>query len=180
MTILFDWHGLRKIISGGQDGVDLGALVAAKASKVRTGGWAPKGYRTAHGLDTTLHALYGLTEHTSPLYPPRTKLNVLSSDATLIIASNVSSAGTALTVRECAVNKKPYKVLEIDKKRDWMLQLNVEEVADWVVKHQVEVLNVAGNHEDASYHSAVAAGVVQALILKLDSLGLVQFDSVLA
>jgi hypothetical protein len=34
------------IISGGQTGADQGGLFAAEILKIKTGGYAPKGYRT--------------------------------------------------------------------------------------------------------------------------------------
>ena len=40
---------LTKIISGGQTGADYGALLAAHALGLETGGWAPKGWRTEDG-----------------------------------------------------------------------------------------------------------------------------------
>jgi hypothetical protein len=110
-----------------------------------------------------------MKEHSSPLYPPRTRQNVIDSDATLIIASDLTSTGTTLTIRECLRNKKPHRVLKVNQKRDWMLEVNVEDVAGWVVENHVEVLNVAGNHKNPAYHSAVTCEIVQGLLAALEA-----------
>ena len=62
---------LKKVISGGQTGVDRAGLVAASLSKLETGGTAPQGYRTLDGEDYDLRDIFGLTEHWSSAYPPR-------------------------------------------------------------------------------------------------------------
>lgn len=88
---------IAKVISGGQTGVDRAALEAAQYCNIETGGWAPKGWRTDVGADPTL-ADFGLREHTSPLYPPRTASNVRDSDVTIIVCpKGHHSPGTNLT-----------------------------------------------------------------------------------
>ena len=165
-----DYTGLRKVISGGQDGVDRGALAAAKAWPLSTGGWAPLGYRTASGDDPTLKE-YGLLEHGSPYYPPRTKLNVRDSDGTLLIYTVGTSAGTVLTRNLCLTFKKP--CYEMDLSGEWDEGL-VTRCADWVVRHEIETLNVAGNHKNPNYHFTVTHDIVIRLLTELDLAGMVQ------
>lgn len=52
---------LTKVISGGQTGVDQAALRAAKAARIPTGGYAPKGWLTEDGPAPWL-ADFGLIE----------------------------------------------------------------------------------------------------------------------
>ena len=73
-----------KIISGGQTGVDRGALDAAIELEIPHGGWCPQG-RTAE--DGRISDRYELRETDSPDYPVRTERNVLDSDATLNLKS---------------------------------------------------------------------------------------------
>src|SRR5688572_27329961 len=75
-------HTVVKIISGGQTGADRTALEVGRALGLQTGGWVPKGCRTAEGSDYSLLA-FGCAEHPSPLYPPRTEANVADSDGTV-------------------------------------------------------------------------------------------------
>ncbi len=73
---------LRKIISGGQTGADMGGLLAAKELGLETGGTAPGGYKTEKGRNLDLRDIYGLTQFGT--YPQRTRINVRDSDATVI------------------------------------------------------------------------------------------------
>ena len=77
---------LIQVISGGQTGADLGGLIAARAFSLRTGGWMPMGFLTLDGPQPDLAKLYGLQEHSSASYPPRTRRNVQQSDATIRFA----------------------------------------------------------------------------------------------
>lgn len=74
---------VRKIISGGQTGVDKTALILARQLGLETGGWAPKGWRTEDGPDLTLGTIYKLQEHHSAHFRPRTRANVRDSDVTV-------------------------------------------------------------------------------------------------
>ena len=74
-----------RIISGGQTGVDIAALRAAKAAGLPTGGWMPKGFPTAAGPRPDYAALYGMQETASDKYPERTRKNVEASDVTVVI-----------------------------------------------------------------------------------------------
>ena len=176
MTALIDmgYSGLKKIISGGQVGVDRGALCGALAFGVATGGCAPLGWRTTNGSAPELGSLYGLIEHTSPDYPPRTEENVLAGDGTLLIYSNGNSAGTVLTRKLCLKHSKPRCEIEIPFTKLWDPANNIAKVAEWVVQNEIEVLNVAGNHEKAVYHEALTFEIVIKILQELDRVGMVQ------
>lgn len=77
--------GLIKIVSGGQAGVDQGALLAANALGLQTGGWAPKGWLTEDGPAEEFMRSMGMTECLREGYVARTEANVRDSDATLLI-----------------------------------------------------------------------------------------------
>lgn len=72
---------ITKIISGGQTGADRGGLDAAIHCGIPHGGWCPKGRIAEDGV---IPADYYLNEMASPEYLPRTKANVVDSDATVI------------------------------------------------------------------------------------------------
>ena len=57
------------IISGGQTGVDVGALAAAQRMQYRTGGKAPKEFITDDGYDFSLQNDFGLTEDIDAFSP---------------------------------------------------------------------------------------------------------------
>jgi hypothetical protein len=165
MSLLtFDFAGIKKIISGGQVGVDQGALEGALDCRIETGGWAPAGYRTTTGSNKALKERYNLKEHSSRLYPPRTRQNVVDSDGTLIIAFNPQSAGTALTVQLCKKLKKPFLLCVVDLKE----KINIDRIAAWITENNISTLNVAGNHERAAEMFSLTRSIICALISKLN------------
>ncbi|MDQ6972658.1 MAG: putative molybdenum carrier protein, partial [Mariprofundaceae bacterium] len=96
---------LRKVVSGGQTGVDRAALDAAMVLGVEVGGWCPRGRRA---LDGEIAAKYPLSETRGRSYQTRTKWNVRDSDATLILCRDEPSGGTALTIKYCEQLGKPF------------------------------------------------------------------------
>jgi hypothetical protein len=133
---------LAKIISGGQTGADRGALIAAREADVATGGWMPKGFIALDGAHPTFRELYGIKEHKSDRYPPRTEMNIKESDGTLQIAGDFHSPGEKLTTRLCTQYKKPMCAVH--------LKFNIpppEHIATWIAENRISVLNVAGNSE---------------------------------
>lgn len=81
---------LKLIISGGQTGADRTGLECAKALGIKTGGTAPKGYRTEKGDDPTLKSEFGLKCDISESYPPRTKINVRDAEVTVWFGKTTS------------------------------------------------------------------------------------------
>jgi len=175
MTLLeMDYAGLRTVISGGQDGVDRGALEAARAMNVQTGGWAPRGWRTTRGSDHLLRDKFRLQEHPSRDYPPRTDANVKAADATLIIASSVSSPGTALTLRFIAERKKPFHVIKVSQERTIDVSAVIDAATDWLIENCVTTLNVAGNHLQPEYHCSITIKIITGILTNLKARGLLQ------
>jgi hypothetical protein len=130
-------HTLKKIISGGQTGADRAGLDAAKLIGLQTGGTAPKGWRVclldgSDGSDESLKYL-GLTEHSSPEYPPRTKQNVLDADGTVWFGYK-DSPGGQLTIKCCN-----------DCNKALIINPTSRQLRDWVLSEKISTLNVAGN-----------------------------------
>jgi hypothetical protein len=135
---------LERVISGGQTGADRAALVAARAAGIATGGWMPRGFRAHDGFHPEFAELFGMKEHTSKRYPPRTALNVKESDATIRFATNWSSPGEVLTMRLCERYGRPHLAVTPGG------STTPTEVVEWLVGNNVRVLNVAGNAEITS------------------------------
>lgn len=136
-------HLLTKIISGGQTGADQAGLWIAVKFGIETGGWAPKGWKTSDGRNARLEDL-GLREHTSEKYPPRTFANVRDSDGTIRLAFNLNSAGERCT--EKAIRQYDRPSFDVDL-RD---PVDPARAATWIRRHNIRVLNVAGNRENKS------------------------------
>lgn len=133
---------LRKIISGGQTGADVGGLRAAKKLGIETGGMIPRGFRTFAGCRPEYAKLYGLEETSSSEYPPRTIANVRSSDGTIRFAANFQSAGELCTLKAIRKCKKPYFDVDI------MKAPPVSDVSKWITENNIQTLNIAGNREE--------------------------------
>ncbi|MBD1864287.1 MULTISPECIES: YpsA SLOG family protein [Trichocoleus] len=130
---------LKKIISGGQTGADKAGLIAARALGLETGGCAPKGWRIclpdgSDGSDPSLQD-YGLVEHESREYPPRTILNVQSSDGTVWFGYEKSPGGK-LTLQTAEAKGKPS-----------IINPTASELREWVTAKDIQTLNVAGNRQ---------------------------------
>lgn len=160
---------LLKIISGGQTGVDVAALRAARAMGLQTGGWMPHGWRTLDGRHPEYAHLYGLQEHRESSYPPRTSANVAAAGATLRLAVDFDSAGERCTREKIARHRKPHmdvpfsygdavdngtpaSVVAAERHRRTLATSHpyddeVARVARWLSAGGWPVLNVAGNSE---------------------------------
>lgn len=127
-----------KIISGGQTGVDRGALDAALSAGDDCGGWCPKGRRAEDGK---IPKIYPLTELKSQSYADRTRQNIMDSDGTLILYFGELEGGTELTFQLCKELRKPYLLIDsevIDERRAGQL------IHTFAVNHLIKILNVAG------------------------------------
>jgi hypothetical protein len=131
---------LRKIVSGGQTGVDRGALNAAIECGLPHGGWCPQG-RLAE--DGRIAARYDLRETESRQYHVRTEKNVQDSDGTLIVHRGPLSGGTELTRRFTVKHARP--VFPIDLNEPFL----PHSFFTWLKNQRIEVLNVAGPRESS-------------------------------
>ncbi len=129
---------LRRIVSGGQTGVDRAALDVAIARGIPHGGWCPRGRRAEDGR---IPDRYALREHASPEYAQRTEQNVVDSDGTLVLTIGSPRDGTALTVRLAERHARPHLVVDLDDPPP------PATVAAWIAAHALGVLNVAGPRE---------------------------------
>lgn len=146
---------VKTVISGGQTGIDMMGLEVARQLGIRTGGTATRGFE---GIDPRAAAL-GLTEFGQvalstderhflqsksriwvkpfqKLYNPRTYLNVVRSDAT-VLYGDTRSPGSRLTISLLEETGKPY--LE---NPDCIV------LSKWLPRQGVQILNVAGNRSD--------------------------------
>src|SRR5665647_363505 len=130
---------IKKIISGGQTGVDIAAIDASIANGVNYGGWLPKGRKTETGpLDVRYNRFQELS---SGSYPKRTEQNVKNSDATIIITRGRLKGGSKLTADLAESWGKPYLHVDLSLTDKEQIVIAIE---DWIIEKRVEILNVAG------------------------------------
>jgi hypothetical protein len=129
---------IKKIVSGGQTGVDRAALDLAKDLGLELGGWCPKGRRAEDGI---IPDEYPLKETPGRDYEQRTEWNVRDSDGTLILTTGKPEGGTALTIETAQRLEKPFYVVDLLAKR------NMASLQYWVEYEKIGILNVAGPRE---------------------------------
>lgn len=151
---------LKKIISGGQTGVDRAALDVAIRLGIAHGGWVPKG-RLAE--DGAVPAHYRLEEMPTPDFDARTEKNVVASDGTLIISRGSPSGGTDHT-RKMAL-KHGKQLLHIDLAVGQRPLDAGSLIASWIDMNRIETLNVAGPR--ASHDPGIYTDTVTILTLAL-------------
>ncbi len=140
-----------KIVSGGQTGVDRGAIAAALDLGFPYGGLIPKGRMAEDGIVPEKFDKMEVSYKKDYLF--RTEWNVTHSDATLIIARKVVegpalveklTGGTLKTEQFAMMHCRPHLVL---------YARNAEKVLEWLrklaanVQHEDLVLNIAGPRE---------------------------------
>ncbi len=127
-----------KIISGGQTGVDRAALDVALKHGIECGGWCPAGRLDEFGR---IPDRYPLQELEVGGFTERTLQNVKDSDGIVIIYPGKLGGGTEQTVRFCVEQQRPHELIDASK-------ISAEDAAklisDFVHKHKIEILNVAG------------------------------------
>lgn len=151
---------LGKIVSGGQTGVDRGALDAALARGFPCGGWCPEGRKAEDGA---IPKRYPVTELPGAEYRERTLENVLASDGTAILTFGLLAGGSELTREFCLEHHKPHLLVD-------GAQMPVQEAAEilarFVTEHEIHVLNVAGPR--ASHAPQASAYAEETIGLLLD------------
>jgi len=129
---------IKKIISGGQTGVDRAALDAAIKLGIDHGGWIPKGRLTESG---PLPPEYHLKETRSASYADRTEQNVLEGDGTLILSRGPLTGGSDYTREMAFKHGRPW--LHVDLNRTAAFQAAVA-IHNWISAEGIQILNVAG------------------------------------
>lgn len=127
-----------KVITGGQTGIDRGALDAALDLKIECGGWCPEG-RLAE--DGTIPEQYPLQELPGGDYRDRTRKNVVDSDGSAIIYFGEIEGGTESTLDDCVQLAKPYQLIDGSGMQPGQA---AKQIAEFVRERGVHTLNIAG------------------------------------
>jgi hypothetical protein len=131
---------IKKVISGGQTGVDRAGLDAAMNAGIPIGGYCPRG-RLAE--DGTIPEKYPMIELESIELYYRTEQNVIQSDGTLILNKGILTEGTKLTNDFTVRYGKPRLIVQLDDDK----MITPEQVIRWIKGHYINTLNIAGPRE---------------------------------
>jgi len=153
---------LRKVISGGQTGVDRAALAAARAAGLAIGGWCPPGRASEAGPippDLPLTETPAERSADAPDVPrsQRTEWNVRDADATLVLSpatgdsgspsADAFDPGTAWAVRCAERYGRPFLVVSLDAPAALSVSSTAREIVRWLADREIAILNVAGPSE---------------------------------
>jgi hypothetical protein len=133
---------VKKIISGGQTGVDRAALDVAICFDIEHGGWCPRGRRAEDGR---IPKTYKLKTTSSSNYAIRTEQNVIDSDGTLLLFRGQTAGGTELTRKLALKHRRPLLAIDLSAVKPSSHQ----DFAKWIVSNGIQVLNVAGPRESS-------------------------------
>ena len=166
---------IEKVISGGQDGIDLIGLQVAKRLGIPTGGTMPKGFKTIYGNNPKRATDYNLSEHSSDSYVPRTIDNINNSDVTIAFHSGNPGPGTSKTIGYAQTGKwqngnpitgeftvnthKP--ILAISSKTDKTLA--IQQIKDFLHATNPKIINIAGSRPQAELQTFTAEVLIKGL-----------------
>ncbi|MGR9100591.1 MAG: putative molybdenum carrier protein [Gammaproteobacteria bacterium] len=132
---------LAKIVSGGQTGVDRGALDAALEAGFPCGGWCPEGRKAEDG---SIPDRYPVTPLAGADYRERTLQNVADSDGTVLIYFGFPQGGTETTLLHCIRLRKPYLLIDAE---EIPASSAARRIHSFIECRGIGVLNVAGPRE---------------------------------
>lgn len=127
---------LKKIISGGETGVDRAGLDIALELQFDHGGSCPRNRRSEDG---SIPLLYTLQEMSDTDFLVPTRKNVDDSDGTLILYYEKMSGGTRYTFEYAQKSGKP--VFSLDGSQSI---IPIRAFNEWLDQNQIETLNIAG------------------------------------
>jgi len=129
---------IKKIISGGQPGVEIAALDAAIQLDIPHAGWAYKGRKTDDGV---LPEQYNVKGIENPSYFERLDKNIIDCEGVLILTYGQLLIGLK-GVRDLAEkHRKPCLHLDC---RDCTTHHAIASIRKWMENHEIEVVYFTG------------------------------------
>ena len=128
-----------RIVSGGQTGVDRAALDTARKFRIETGGYVPNGRSAEDGRIPDYYE--NLIETSSSDPAVRTWLNVVDSDATLIISRGRLNGGSLLASIAARTENQPWLHVDLLK---MTRESAVKSTRRWLAGIDCGTLNIAG------------------------------------
>jgi hypothetical protein len=140
---------VKKIVSGGQTGVDQAALRVGLALGIEIGGWCPLGRACEDGVIPAEFPLQPTPRDRSELAPDlprslRTEWNVRDSDGTLVLHDHKAGVdpGSRFAIEVAQKVDRPILVLALQ-----TTELAI--VHRWLAGKEIQILNVSGPSEGA-------------------------------
>jgi Circularly permutated YpsA SLOG family len=139
---------ITRIISGGQTGADRAGLDFAIGAGIPHGGFCPHGRTAEDGRIPDIYQLEEMapTGSRAEAYRQRTRANVQAADGTAIFTiGGALEGGSLLTWRTCYELEKPrIQIWTEVAGGEWDVPTAVGCLRSWLERHDIKVLNVAG------------------------------------
>ena len=130
---------IKKIISGGQPGVERAALDAALKLNIPHSGWTYKTRRTYEGI---LPEKYSVKESADVSFSDRIEKNVIDSDATAILTHGSLTIGLKMVKDFAEKHNRPYLHVDLNENP---LNLASALIRKWMINNQLETLYFTGS-----------------------------------
>ena len=130
---------IKKIISGGQPGVERAALDAAIKLNIPHSGWTYKTRRTDDGI---LSDKYSVKESADVSFSDRIEKNVLDSDATAILTHGRLTIGLKIVKDFAEKHNRPYLHVDLSENP---LNLASALIRKWMINNQLEAIYFTGS-----------------------------------
>lgn len=133
---------IRKLISGGQTGVELAALDVAIKLGIDHGGWIARGKRNAQG---PLSDVYNLNEAVAVGFKTAMEQNVMSADGTLLVTRGKKSPRTQYAVEMSLKHQR--QLLHVDLSQNSSFEA-ASLIGSWGSLQQIKIAFVTGPQAD--------------------------------
>ncbi|MGD8291349.1 MAG: putative molybdenum carrier protein [Desulfobacterales bacterium] len=130
---------IKKIISGGQPGVERAALDAALKLNIPHSGWTYKTRRTHEGI---LPEKYSVKESMDVSFSDRIEKNVLDSDAIAILTHGNLTIGLKIVIDYAEKHNRPHLHVDLNENP---LNLASALIRKWMINNQLETLYFTGS-----------------------------------
>lgn len=143
---------IKKIISGGQPGVERAALDLAIKLDIPHGGWITKGRLTQNGV---LPNTYKLKEMTSTSRSEQLAKNVMQADGTVVFTRGQPPDLMRTTIDIVETHDRPYLIVDLQQSRSLKA---VRQLAAWIQEQGIEILHVTGSktsQDPGSYQDTI-------------------------
>ena len=130
---------IKKIISGGQPGVERAALDAALKLNIPHSGWTYKTRRTHEGI---LPEKYSVKESMDVSFSDRIEKNVLDSDAIAILTHGNLTIGLKMVIDYAEKHNRPHLHVDLNENP---LNLASALIRKWMINNQLETLYFTGS-----------------------------------
>jgi len=148
---------IKKIISGGQPGVEIAALDAAIRLDIPHAGWCYRDRKIDGGI---LARQYNVKEIDNPSYFQRLEKNIEDSEGTIILSYGQLVLGSKAVGEIAEKNNKPHLNVNLSKHP---LNHAIALIRKWMTKHEIATVYFTGTKTGGGLSPTVYDEVIQVI-----------------